>query len=268
MRYLAAAPVPLAVLATLAALATLSGCAGQPDSAPSAPSDAARYRGTWIVTDAFPSGVVGDPASAPRGQSVPMEASRAGDPAGRVCLTPAYAEERAPLASVLGAAAPDWPGLGQVGPVLAVRCGAAPFASYAVMPDGALMTRYGGWVLRLEHGERLAARPAPMVADAAAAAAPPPPPPAASPAPVAEAPRRLVYLASYKTEAWAKKGWDILAARSATLKGSRPVVRTVDLKDKGRFVRLFAGVGDDGAARAICGELGKAIAECGAAGRD
>jgi hypothetical protein len=264
MRHLTAALAPLAVLGALA------GCAGQADmEAPAAP-DTARYRGTWIVTDAFPSGAVADPASAPRGQPVPMEAARAGDPAGRICLTPAYAEERAPLASVLGAAAADWPGLGESVPVLVVRCGTAAFASYAMTGDGVLMTRYGGWLLRLEHGERLAAKPAPMVADAAAAAVPPPaPPPAASPAPAAaETPRRLVYLASYKTEDWARKGWGILAARSAALKASQPVTRTVDLKDKGRFVRLFAGAGDEAAAKAICRELGKAIAECGAAGRE
>jgi hypothetical protein len=261
-------PRPLTVLAPLAVLAALAGCAGQPDADAPAPPDTARYRGTWIVTDAFASGAVADPASAPRGQPVPMEAARAGDPAGRICLTPAYAEERAPLAAVLGAAAPDWPGLGGSVPVLVVRCGAAAFARYAVTGDGVLMTRYGGWLLRLEHGERLAAKPAPMVADAAAVAAPPSAPPsAASPVP-AEAPRRLVYLASYKTEDWARKGWGVLAARSAALKASQPVTRTVDLKGKGRFVRLFAGVGDEAAAKAICGELGKAIAECGAAGRE
>ncbi|WP_068437349.1 hypothetical protein [Magnetospirillum sp. XM-1] len=257
-------------LSALGGLALLGGCAASPQ-----PMDGSAWQfGTWIVTDAFASGPVADVNSAPRGQSVPMEAARAGDAAGRVCASPRYGRDRAPLASVIGAAAPDWPGMGEKVAILQVECAGKPFASYAVMGDGALLTRYGPWVLRLEHGEKLAANPAPMMAeptappmDVAALAPAAPPPPAAAPAPAA-GPRKLVYLASYKTEDWAKKGWGILAGHSAGLKAAEPVMKTVDLKDKGRFVRLFAAAKDDAAAKAICKELGKAVAECGVAGRE
>jgi hypothetical protein len=260
----------------LGALALLGGCATSPQ-----PMDGAAHLGTWIVTDAFASGAVADSASAPRGQTIPMEAARAGDAAGRVCPTPRYVQDMAPLGSVIGAATPQAQRLAEPVRVLTVECAGKPFATYAVMRDGALLTRYGGWVLRLEHGEKLAANPAPMMADPAAppmalAALPapmpasPPAAPAASAEPTPAAPaaaRTLVYLASYKTEAWAKKGWGILAERSATLKASEPVMKSVEIKGKGTFVRLFAGAKDDPSAKMICKELGKTIAECGVAGR-
>ena len=86
--------------------------------------------------------------------------------------------------------------------------------------------------------------------------------------PHAAAPVLLVYLASYKTEAWARKGWGILTAQSASLKAVEPVTRNVEIKGKGTFVRLFAPAKDAADGKRICQELGKAIAECGAAGRD
>lgn len=259
------------VFPLIGSLALLGGCAASPQ-----PMEGGSWRhGTWIVTDAFASGPVADGGSAPRGQSVPMEANRAGDAAGRLCPSPRYGQDRARLASVIGAAAPDWPGLDEKVAILEVDCAGKAFATYAVMADGALLTRYGPWVLRLEHGEKLAANPAPMMAEppappmAVAALPPAPPPAAAAPAEVSSAgPRRLVYLASYKTEEWAKKGWGILAGRSAGLKASEPVMKSVDLKGKGHFVRLFAAAKDDAAAKAICKELGKAVAECGVAGRE
>lgn len=260
-------------LLSLGALTLLGGCAASPQ-----PMAGAWHHGTWIVTDAFASGVVVDAASAPRGQSVPMEAGRAGDAGGRVCPSPRYAEDRASVASVIGASAPDWPGMADKVQVLMVECAGKPFATYAVMGDGALLTRYGGWVLRLEHAEKLAANPAPMMAEPVAppmvvAPLPTVPLPTAAEPPVAAAsasaaPRKLVYLASYKTEDWARKGWGILAGHSAALKGAEPVMKTVELKGKGKFVRLFAGAKDDGAAKLICKELGKTIAECGVMGRE
>lgn len=226
-------------------------------------------KGTWIVTDAFASGAVVDPQSAPRGQMIRLDSDMAGDAAGRVCPWPSYAERRASLASITAAAAPDWPGLSDMVTVLDVSCAGQPFASYAALADGSMLSRYGGWLLRLEHGEKLAANPAPMspepmMAPAPAAMAADPPPPA----PTVEAPRRLVYLASYKTEAWAKKGWGILAAQSPSLRGLEPVTRSVDLKGKGKFVRLFAAAKDDESGKRLCKELGKTIKECGIKGRE
>lgn len=256
-------------LPLLGGLALLGGCATS-----SQPMDGATHLGTWIVTDAFASGAVADAASAPRGQTIPMEAARAGDAAGRVCPSPRYVQDMATLGSVIGAAPSQESRLTQSVRVLAVECAGKPFATYAMMGDGAMLTRYGGWVLRLEHGEKLAANPAPMMAEPAAPpmvlAAMPAPMPAPAAEPAAAAPvaaKTLVYLASYKTEAWARKGWGILAGHSATLKTSEPVMKNVEIKGKGTFVRLFAGARDQAGGKMICKELGKAIAECGVAGR-
>lgn len=252
----------------LCGLAALGACASEPSM-----EGAGRFKGTWIVTDAFPAGSVTDAASAPKGQNVRLMDDRAGDAAGRLCLGPVYSETPKPSAEVLGVA--GRPGLPDTLPTLTVRCGSGVFASYAAMPDGALLTRYGAWVLRLEPGERLAANPAPMVPEPAAApmqvappAEPTPPPKTAAEPDKPAAPAKLVYLASYKTEAWAKKGWGILAARSATLKASQPVMKPVEIKGKGKFIRLFAGAKDEAAAKSVCRELGKTVTECGIAGRE
>jgi hypothetical protein len=275
-------------LLSLGALTLLGGCA-----APLQPMEGTWHHGTWIVTDAFASGGVADTASAPRGQPVPMEAGRAGDASGRVCPSPLYAEDRASLASVIGASAPDWPSMAEKVPVLLVECLGRLMATYAVMSDGALLTRYGAWVLRLEHGEKLATNPAPMMAEPVAPpmamtplpAMPPPArveppavakvkppvvarvePPAAAAAPAAS--HKLVYLASYKSEDWARKGWGVLTGHSSSLKEAEPVMKAVEIQGKGTFVRLFASAKDDGAAKLICKELGKAITECGVMGRE
>ena len=260
MRWLAAAAGTLA----------LAGCAAEPTmtAGPAGPRD-----GTWIVTDAFPAGPVADFGSAPRGQIVRLDAGMAGDAAGRACPWPSYRDTAMPLGVVLRAAGGN-PTLAGTVPVLEVECAGQPFATYAVMPDGSLLDRHGPWLLRLERGETLAANPAPMVSDAAPmmlappTVEPPPPPMAVVAPPAAAEPAMLVYLASYRTEAWARKGWGILSARSASLKSLEPVTRSVEIAGKGRFVRLFAPAGDAAGARRICRELGKAIAECGAAGRE
>lgn len=265
-------PRLLPSLLPLAGLALMAGCA----DAPLTMADSSSYSGTWIVTDAFPAGKVADAKAAPKGQAVSMEAGRAGDAAGRLCLTPLYTRGQAPLSSVVGAEAAALPELGKANAVLSVECGSQTFASYAMMADGSLLTRYGGWLLRLERGEKLAANPAPMMtAEASAqpmAMAAPPAIPAAMTAPAPEpakvAPKTLVYLASYKTEAWAKKGWGILASGSPGLKAAEPVMKNVEIKGKGKFVRLFAGVGDDAAGKAVCKELRHQVAECGASGRE
>lgn len=262
---------PKRIGALVPAALLLSACATSP--APTSATPGVAYGGTWVVTDSFPAGTVTDPASAPRGQRVRMDAGMAGDAAGRSCPWPDYRESKANLAAVIGGDGATAALAAPVG-MLEVDCAGTRFASYAIMADGSLLTRYGAWLLRLEHGERLAANPAPMTPPEPAAALPPPqepPPPVAQAAPppaVPAAPPHLVYLASYKTEAWARKGWGILAGHSASLKPLAPVLRPVDLKDKGKFVRLFAPAASAAEGRRICAELGKAIGECGAPGRD
>lgn len=247
----------------------LAACAADPASMGAGPSPS--LDGYWVVTDAFPAGAVTDMASAPRGQRIRLDAGMASDPAGRVCPWPAYGEGRAMLGDILGAASGGR--LETEAKVLEVMCAGARFARYAVQADGSLLHRHGPWILRLENGEKLAADPAPMTPEppmmmlAAPAEPHAPTPPATTVAPPAAAPV-LVYLASYRTEAWARKGWTILAAQSASLKGLEPVTRDVEIKGKGKFVRLFAPARDDGAGKAICQDLGKALGECGVSGRE
>jgi len=251
----------------------LAGCASQPEEV----GMASPPGGTWIITDAFPAGAVTDAASAPRGQLIRMDAAMAGDAAGRLCPWPSYRDTRAPLGTVVGGSG------GRVAedtPVLEIDCAGQPFARYAVMGDGSLLGRHGPWLLRLEHGEKLAANPAPMMPEPPMMSLPPaaPEPPASPPvakgesavesSPAATVSRTLVYLASYRTETWAKKGWSILAGRSASLKTLQPVTRGVEIKGKGKFVRLFAAARDAAEGKRVCQELGKTIAECGTAGRD
>ncbi len=255
-------------LTAAAGVLALGACA----SDPATPSATSPRGGTWVVTDVFPAGPVTDPGSAPRGQMVRLDAGMAGDAAGRACPWPSYHDTAMPLGTVLGAAGSNATLAATVG-VLEVACAGQPFATYAVMPDGSLLGRHGPWLLRLEPGEKLAANPAPMVSDVPMMLTPPaaepmPPPPMAETPPHAAAPVLLVYLASYKTEAWARKGWGILTAQSASLKAVEPVTRNVEIKGKGTFVRLFAPAKDAADGKRICQELGKAIAECGAAGRD
>ncbi|RAU23098.1 hypothetical protein CU669_02735 [Paramagnetospirillum kuznetsovii] len=262
----AAAPVAL----------LLAACSSGPTTMD---SPATAFGGTWVVTDSFPAGGVTDMGSSPLGQMVRMDAAMAGDVAGRACPWPSYGDSKGVLGSVVGAITSPLPqSLESPVGVLEVTCAGQRFATYAVLADGSMLTRHGPWLLRLEHGEKLAARPAPMAPEPSMA-------PEAHMAPVAHmaiaapaiamdppaapaAPPKLVYLASYKTEAWAKKGWGILAAQSASLKALQPVTHAVDLKGKGKFIRLFAPAADEAAGKRICHELGKAISDCGASGRE
>jgi hypothetical protein len=264
-------------LALLAGGLLLAGCASS-EPPPMAAQPAARLMGAWIVTDTFPAGPVTDMASAPKGQSLRFDSGIAGDGWGGTCAMPAYREWTAPLASALGikSMADQFQKLVVV---LEIQCYAQPFGSYAVMPDGALMTRHGNWVLRLERAAKLAGNPAPMMPDAMMAAPapmalmpapapepPPAPPPVAEP-PKPETPAQLVYLASYNTEAWARKGWMILSARSSALKGAEPVMKNVDIAGKGTMVRLFAPAKDDAQAKSICKDLASMVPDCGAKDR-
>ena len=246
----------------------LSACASQPTAMPNTP--ASPMGGTWIVTDAFPAGGLTDMASAPRGQMVRLDAGMAGDVAGRACPWPSYRDSTMPLETALGGSAGSLPSNSAI---LDVDCAGQRFSTYAVMADGSLMTRHGAWLLRLERGDKLANNPAPMVPEAPPMMLLPTPEPAAvmavaAPPEPPAIPAMLVYLASYKTEAWAKKGWGILSAQSASLKAAQPVTRSVDIKDKGTFIRLFAPAKDAAEGKRICAELGKTLSDCGATGRE
>ena len=75
----------------------------------------------------------------------------------------------------------------------------------------------------------------PRVVEPMAAPVPPPaPPPPPPPAPAARA-----HLGSYRSEAGARRGWQVLAAR-ADLSALRAVTEAVDLPGQGHFIRLYA----------------------------
>jgi hypothetical protein len=249
-------------------LVLLAACASDPNPTMSRPNPA--LDGIWVVTDAFPAGAVTDTASAPRGQRVRLDAGMASDPAGRLCPWPSFADHTARLGEAIEASG-GFPALDVMVAVLEVRCANAPFSRYAVLADGSLLHRHGPWLLRLEQGEKLARDPAPLSPAESpmvmmAAPVPLPPPMAAEPPP--SGPPVLVYLASYKTEAWARKGWTVLTGQSATLKGLEPVTRGVEIQNKGKFVRLFAPAKDIESGKAICRDLGKTLGECGVPGRE
>lgn len=72
------------------------------------------------------------------------------------------------------------------------------------------------------------------------------------------APATGIHLASYRSEAAAEKGWELLSTRFRDLLGNYgPVISRVDLgAGKGVYYRLMAGpLPDAGAARALCGSL-------------
>ena len=80
--------------------------------------------------------------------------------------------------------------------------------------------------------------------------------------------RTIVYLASYKTEATARRGWKVLAKASPVLSKQKPITRAVDLGAKGKFVRLYGMAADEAERAAICKQVGKRVDECGARNRE
>lgn len=93
--------------------------------------------------------------------------------------------------------------------------------------------------------------------------------PMMAPAPTAMPDKRtIVYLASYKTEAAAHKGWKILAKASPILAQQKPVTHSVDLGAKGKFIRLYGMATDEAERTAICKQVGKRVDECGARNRE
>lgn len=74
----------------------------------------------------------------------------------------------------------------------------------------------------------------------------------------------MVHLASYYSESAALRGWDILASRHPEALDPRtPVLREVDLGERGIFVRLFAGpLPGEAEAYDLCTALKDAGAYC------
>lgn len=235
---------------------------------------AAAPGGRWVVAAAYPAGAVRAGEKGPVGQ-VMMLGATANDPAGRLCPQPVYRNGTASLEALLGGSRPSpaAEGLLPALPMVTVDCHGKLFVALARGRDGALLTRSGPWLLRLERSDK--ARTAKAVATRTeprppAAAAPPAQPPfALDTAPgLPTKGARLVYLASYRSDANALRGWAVLKKRAAALSEAQPVTRSIDIPAKGTFVRLFAAVADDGLKSRICDAIKAEAADCGAGGRN
>ncbi|MEW5729373.1 MAG: hypothetical protein AB1918_16215, partial [Pseudomonadota bacterium] len=204
--------------AVLFAAAFAAGCAGPPEAPPPAAAIPTKAPGGhWRVTQAQAAAPMPTSESPYLGQVLALDDTGAGAPSGRFCDNPAYAGRTAVAADILGTTVrPAEARDAEPRPVTQVTCGDEDFGHYLHLADGTLLTRVNDWVLRLEP------TPKPEPAPAAAAAAPTSPPPPAAQAP---APRRLVYLASYRTEKAALAGWAALAKASPVLRSQEPVTR-------------------------------------------
>lgn len=264
-----------ATVLTIATLGlALGACASDPDmaAAPAAPKPASAPGGQWVVADDYAAEPVGALKSPYLGQPVVLDAARAVDPAGRLCKSPQYWEGSAPAAEALGH--PTQPQAAHdPAPrrTVTVTCDNMAFATLVEQPDGTWLTRINAWVLKLD---KPAAKPmaltevAPLPEPAPMAAVEPAPAPEPVKAKPKQDPRTLVYLASYKTEAQAQKGFKTLAKASAVLAKQQPVTHPVDLGKKGKWVRLYGMAADEAERATLCKQLGKLVDECGARNRE
>jgi hypothetical protein len=240
------------ILAFSAALAA-AACAEPPRQA-EPPFDAHAMAvapgGVWQVVAVFPPG-----RDMLVGQQVTLGPKEVTDPLGRTCTAPTWTRGVTTVGAFVGSRDPA---LSRMLPVIEAACDGVPFATYALWPDGSLMTKAEGFSLRLERAEAVPPPPSPPppVAVAPPPAAEPPPPPAQA----EEQPGKdLVYLASYGSKAAAEKGWRLLSAKSKALAKAHAHTKPVEVKGKA-FVRLFA---KDGDAKAICAEVKGELPACG-----
>lgn len=259
----------LSTIAALSGALLLGACAGDgammSEKRPATPPG-----GVWEVTEAAAVDAPATPPSPYLGQRLALYGQAAGDPAGRLCKAPRYLGYEASPSLVLGVAGSE-----SLGPVLEVTCDGQPFGTYVGSADGALRTRVNAWLLTLRRTdavEAAAVAPEPVVAaaplpDPAPAATTatntaPPPQPAVAPPP-RRAGGALVYLASYRTAATARAGFDRLTPHSTVLAKAPMVLKEVDLGAKGRWVRLFAEAPDATQGKLLCAQLGKRLPACG-----
>lgn len=248
-------------------LLILAACADEPPRVTTDKHPVQPPGGTWEVTAAQAVEAPAKGASPYLGQLVRLDVKEAGDPAGRRCSQPVYSGWNAGLAVVTGLGGAKDGGDQKVA-VMEVTCAGQPYGLYAGMADGTLRTRVNAWLLTLTRQPD----PAPM------AEAPKPVEPAkpaepvktAEPAKVLPAidPRALVYLASYRSEASARKGWTVLTKTSPILAKQSPILQSVTLKGKGDWVRLYGMAADTGERTAICKQVARAVDECGSRRRE
>lgn len=255
-------------------LAALIGACANGPMEPASLGDA---EGVWVVTDSF--GQIAPGQAAPAGQRLRLTAVEAQDLSGRICQDPLYRRGELSEATFLGLVDGAPPALGRAVPVLEVSCAGEPFGRYAYWKEGSLLAAEGKRIYRLAKWDGSTALPQPRVAETAAAPVPhqpsaepsptPPessakaPPPAHQARPSRDGGQRI-YLASYRDEAGADRGWKQLVGRSPLLKDLEPAFRTVTLPGKGNFVRLYAEGAGSEQKREICGALARLLPDCGA----
>lgn len=254
----------LAARATTAGLTmlALASCADEPPRVTNDKHPVQPPGGLWEVTAARPAGVPAQGASPYLGQRLRLAANEAGDAAGRRCSQPTYTGWSADLASVTGPQGAPEDANPQVA-VMEVTCAGQPYGLYAGLADGSLRTRVNAWLLTLTR----APEPPPVVEIHKPEPAPEPAPPPAM-AEVKPDPRALVYLASYRNEASARKGWNVLAKLSPILAKQSPILQNITLKGKGDWVRLYGMAGEPAERARICKQVAKAVDECGSQRRE
>lgn len=261
-----AAALKQSAAATLGLL-VLAACADEPPRVTNDKHAVQPPGGTWEVTAAQAVEAPAKGASPYLGQRLRLAANEAGDAAGRRCSQPVYSGWNAGLAVVTGLGSEKDGGDQQVA-VMEVTCAGQPYGLYAGMPDGSLRTRVNSWLLTLTRQPE----PPPM----AEMAKPAEPMKMAEPAKMAEPPkatpaidpRALVYLASYRSEESARRGWTVLTKASPILARQSAILQTVTLKGKGEWVRLYGMAADAGERTAICKQVAKAVDECGSRRRE
>lgn len=271
-----------AKVSCLAVASLLSACAIEPQSATmddaspaSAPAaDISWLTQSWTVTEAWP-----DHANAPKpplGQTVFLGELGTGDIGGRECPKSTVTLSEQPLAEILGGMN-NQDDMGRVVPKISFQCDGQDFGSYAHTQPDLLVSHYGPWLLWLRPSNIAAAflppPPPPPLAMAPQSLLPPPPPPPAEPAHTENVVQPMptdihrVYLASYRKDAQALKGFQEFKAKVHVLDQARAFLKPVDLPKKGHYVRLFAEVDGPAQADQICNAIKTVIKDSCAADR-
>lgn len=274
-------------LAPAVALALLlGGCAGEPEAPAALPPSAAMVAppvmapiftwegGVWVVTDVFG----GSSTAATRfiGLRLRLDKDEAGDLTGRTCSIPTYRQVGSTEAAFLDhpERVAEFPALDHPVSVVEVQCDQQAFGRYARWKDGSLLAMQDGLAFRLAKWDsaaptgHLAVQPEPSEMTVHPAAPSPSVPPPPAPKPEEKATSRLVYLASYRDEATALHGWDILKQQAPQMEQLTPVMTKVELGSRGTFLRLQAKGLNEADAKKLCAQLASELPDCGAKGRD
>ncbi len=246
----------------------LGGCATAPGPSCTAPAALGGIDGVCVVSDVFGQSAAG--AASPVGQRVRLGMAEAQDLKGRLCANPTYLRGETTEAALLGHAG-GLPGFGQLDrmvTVLEVECAQEAFGRYAYWKEGSLLAFDGARAFRLVKWDGSGPLPtAPTRAEMPAPAAMVAAPASAAPAGGMEhpaTPGARIYLASYRDEESARRGWTSLRQRAPLLGQLSPAMTRVTLPRRGKFIRLHAEGASLTQARQLCRQLAALLPDCGA----